>query len=46
MLPDLRAAPKQITEDIVTPAEAGVQGNRCGLPFLDSRFRGNDDDVQ
>jgi hypothetical protein len=27
----------------VTPAKAGVQGNRQGLGALDSRFRGNDE---
>ncbi len=29
---------------IVTPAQAGVQGNRTSLA-LGSRFRGNDDNV-
>jgi hypothetical protein len=28
---------------IVTPAKAGVQGNRERLRPLDSRFRGNDE---
>src|SRR5438477_10835958 len=32
-----------IAQFIVIPAEAGIQGNRCGLPGLDSRFRGNDE---
>jgi len=27
---------------VVTPAKAGVQGNRLGLGALDSRCRGND----
>jgi hypothetical protein len=30
-------------KDIVAPAKAGVQGNRCGLAALGSRFRGNDE---
>ncbi len=33
------------TPPIVTPAEAGVQGDRPDLAALDSRFRGNDDSV-
>jgi len=28
---------------LVAPANAGVQGNRCGPAALDSRFRGNDE---
>jgi hypothetical protein len=32
-----------IAQVIVIPAEAGIQGNRCGLAGLDSRFRGNDE---
>ncbi len=30
---------------IVTPAKAGVQGNRWSLGVLDSRFRGNDEQL-
>jgi hypothetical protein len=29
----------------VTPAKAGVQDNRWSLAALDSRFRGNDDNL-
>ena len=30
----------------VTPAQAGVQGNRTVPGSLDSRFRGNDDELR
>jgi hypothetical protein len=32
-----------VTMGIVTPAKAGVQGDRGDLAALGSRFRGNDD---
>ncbi len=34
----------QRLQPAVTPAQAGVQGNRSDLSALDSRFRGNDDE--